>query len=212
MIRKGSATAQFCVTRPVLSLLSIFSFSAATIDDKHAYLQSDDLLRDIYLRPSKDWTTSPYTVWKLLRRAYALVESTRSWKLTVEKWLTSREVLEIAGLHQLFVQRNVDGSIQMALAKAVDDMLIVDPKEVLDKFYTDNAKRFQIERYIVDKQLIFNGLRIIRSENGCVQYDIKEYKQSIAQLQLTKELWRQQLSICTFAELTDSFNFTGKRN
>lgn len=61
-IRKDSAITQVCVIRIVLSILSIVDFSVATVYVKHAYFRDKNLLTDIYKKPSKDWTASPFIV------------------------------------------------------------------------------------------------------------------------------------------------------
>lgn len=62
MIQKDSVTAQFCMIRLILFILLNFNFSVATVDVKLAYLQVDDLLRTIHIRPPEIRTYSPYTV------------------------------------------------------------------------------------------------------------------------------------------------------
>ncbi len=51
-LRSDSSPAQFPVKRTVLSMAAIHRLKLATLDISKAYLQSDDVQRDIYIRPN----------------------------------------------------------------------------------------------------------------------------------------------------------------
>lgn len=70
---------------PVLpTAAAMFQFRQATIDFSAASKQEGALNRDFYLPLPQEWMKSPLIVRKLLVSAYGLVESGRSWQITVD--------------------------------------------------------------------------------------------------------------------------------
>lgn len=103
------------------------------------------------------------------------------------KRLSAQSIHGISGLQQLFIKRNADNFIQSTMVKVVNGMLVFGLRIVLDHFHGQIAKRFQIRRYNVDQQLIFNEIRINRKQCDSVHYDIEKYMPSIVPINLRQE-------------------------
>lgn len=80
-IRKDSATAQLCVIRLLLSIVTFLGFRLGFADIKGAYLQSGPIQRQIYVRPPKEWQGTrgrlSKILWKLTKLPYGIVEAGR---------------------------------------------------------------------------------------------------------------------------------------
>ena len=53
-----------------------------TVDVKAAYLQGDDIKREVYLRPPKEFDTGQ--IWKLKKTIYGLCDAARAWYIRVK--------------------------------------------------------------------------------------------------------------------------------
>ncbi len=143
-ILSDSSTAQFPIIRTALSIAALYKFKLATLDISKAYLQAGALERDIYMRPPAFFMSKPGELLKLLKSAYGLVESGRLWQMTVEPWLLNTYGFEtIPGLPQLFVLKSNNGSLQLIVAKVVDDFLLAGLPSEISRFHRTIAKRFQ---------------------------------------------------------------------
>jgi len=211
-VRKDSATAQFPIIRLVLSTAALLGMSIGTIDIKSAYMQGGSLPRDIFMRPPKGWASSHRKVWKILKPVYGIVESGRLWQLTVEKWMSHQGILEVPGLPQLFIRRNRNGTLQLAIAKVVDDFLIVGIREKIEEFHEAISKRFKVGRFVLGKDLIFNRLHISQDEDSTVHVNMQEYLDQIAPLETPRQRRKEAKSKCTDAELTAFLGLTGSLN
>ena len=211
-IRSDSSTAQFHIIRIVLSIAAILSLKLATIDIKSAYLQGEDLPRDIYIRPPKGWGSRPKMVWKLLKPAYGLRESGRIWQLTVERWMQSRDLFQVPGLQQLFIRRDDQGCISLAIAKVVDDFLIAGSNSAIRDFHNAISGRFTVGRFITGQSLIFNRLHISQEDSFTVHFNMKEYVQTIRPLDIPRHRRKDQNSRCTKEELSSFLGLTVSLN
>ena len=211
-VRKDSATAQFPIIRLLLSLATILSLSVASIDIKGAYLQAGSLPRDIYVRPPPGWASSPQMLWKLLKPAYGIVESGRLWQLVSEDWLSGEGFLPISGLLQLFVRYSNRGTIEVLVAKVVDDFLIAGCARHIRQFHDSISQRFVVGSFVMNKDLVFNRLHIHKCGDGSLVLGMQEYVDSINPLSVTKERRRQSSHRATLEELTAYQGLSGSLN
>ena len=214
-VRKGSATAQFPIVRIVLSSAAIMSFSISSIDTKGAYLQAGEFPRDIYFKPPKGWASNARTVRKIFKPAYGIVESGRLCQLVAEEWMFTQGFLQVPGLLQLFVKYNTNGSINLLIAKVVDDSLVVGVLLFIHQFHEATFRRFIVGRYVVNEDLVFNRLHIHQQPCGSISIYLQEYVHKIFPIQVSKESRRQHQDKCSAPELTayqalaGSLNFLG---
>ena len=211
-IRSDSSSAQFAVIRIVLSIAAILSLNLATIDIKSAFLQSEDLGRDIYMRPPRGWAFSSKVVWRLLKPAYGFVESGRIWQLTVERWMKSQNLFQIPGLQQLFIQRDENSCVILAVAKVVDDFLIAGISSAIQKFHKEISRRFTVDRFLFGQALIFNRLHIRQEEDFSVYVNMKEYLQTIQPLEIPHLRRKEHNSKCKKEEVSNFLGLTGSLN
>ena len=84
-----SPTAQLETTRAICAIIPIKKWNFAVIDVSRAYLQADDLERDVYVRPPKGAESDPNTFWKAIKPLYGLADSTKNWAMTLRDFVLS---------------------------------------------------------------------------------------------------------------------------
>jgi len=166
-LRSDSSTAQFPVIRSLLSLAAYHKYAVAKVDISGAFLQGGTLERDIYVRPPTSWMTSRSELWKLVRPAYGLVESGRTWQLACEKWMReSYKLTEVPGFAQMFVLHKKNKAPAIFIAKVVDDFLLAGTPQEIDKFHTAISKRFKVGTFCPKAPFTFNALLIEQTFPG----------------------------------------------
>ena len=216
-MHEDSATAQFPFIRLLLSLVTILSLSVASIDIKGACLQAGNLPRGIHVHPPPGWPSSPQIIWKLLKPAYGIVESERLWQLVSEDWFSRSGFLPLPDLLQLFVRYSNAGTIEVLVAKVVDDFLIAGRTRHTQEFHDSLSQRFVAGSFVMNKDLVFNSHHIHKCGDGSLVLGMQEYVDSINPLLVTRERRRQSSHRFTLQErtayqvLAGSLNFLGHR-
>lgn len=132
-----SANARHHSVRLLVGLAAIFGFRLFSTDVTQAYLQSrEKLLRDVYVKPSKEFELGPNQLLKLLKPLYGLADSGDYWGKTLRSHLQedlgmSKSTIDDA-LYVRFFREQLDG----LCATYVDDMLQAGTPK-----YSDNAKK-----------------------------------------------------------------------
>ena len=84
-IRKDSPTCSKENLRIVLAIISSRQWQASSLDVKSAFLQGNQIDRDLYLKPPKEADTG--NLWKLKTTVYGLSDASRVWYLRVKEEL-----------------------------------------------------------------------------------------------------------------------------
>jgi Reverse transcriptase (RNA-dependent DNA polymerase) len=83
-----TATSRQHFSRVLVGLAAIFGFNLFSTDVTQAYLQSaEKLLRDVYIKPTKELSMEPGQLLKLLRPLYGLADSGDYWGRTLSNHL-----------------------------------------------------------------------------------------------------------------------------
>lgn len=210
VIRKDSATAQFNVIRTLLSLASLRNLRLATADIKGAFMQSGPIKRDIYMRPPQEWKGERGVIWKLTKLVYGIAESGRQWSQTIETWMYNQCQLErVDTISQLFIRRDSNGKIGFILAKVVDDLLIASNIGNINGFSRALHKRFEVGKFRIDSNLVFNGCEIQQDEDGNIFMSMNSYMSKLQLMELSRERKKQVECDATPMELTEYRNRCG---
>lgn len=111
----------------------------------------------------------------MLKPAYGLVESSRLWQLTNEKWMQSQGVYEAHGFPQFFLKRDHNNNVVLLMAKVVDDFLLAGPCQEIIRFRQSMSTGFVLGRFIHQNNLIFNLLHVPRAIDGSIYISMHEY-------------------------------------
>lgn len=174
--------------------------------------QSCDFARNVYVRCPKGWTLSQRVVWKLLKPAYGLVNSSRSWQLSVNNWVHSQQIYKAHGLSHLFVKRDDYGLILLEMVKVVDVFLVIGHCSKIAFFHHSNLRRLAIGRFVHGNECILNRLFISRDYNGSIQNDMQEYFSTILLTEMTILRKKEQRKQCTEEEVRSYQHLAGALN
>ena len=65
--------------RTMLSICAIEQWKPCSIDIKTAFLQGENIQRELYVRPPKEAGLQKNELWKLIKPPYGLVDAPRNW-------------------------------------------------------------------------------------------------------------------------------------
>ena len=119
-VRKDSPTCSKPSIRICLMIISSFGWKLKSIDIKCAFLQTDTISREIFVKPPKEAQTNK--VWRLKKTVYGLMDASRVWFLKVTKELTLLGCEPLETDPAVFVFYYLD-NLHGILACFVDDML-----------------------------------------------------------------------------------------
>ena len=88
-LNTDSPTVRKCSLRLLFFLAAQFGWKVKTADVTSAFLQADQLDRDVYVKPPADIHVAG-TLWKLRVPVYGLGDSGKKWYLTIANWLVEK--------------------------------------------------------------------------------------------------------------------------
>lgn len=110
--------------------------------------------------------------------ANGLVESGILRQLVAEEWKIQNGFIQVQGIAQLFVKRNVEGNILFIIPMFAQDVLLAGHPEDIRQFHEDIARMFKVGMFIERQNYIFNSLRIHQEENYSISATMQEYPDS----------------------------------
>ena len=156
-LQSDSPTASRESLKLYLSIIANEQWILKSYDVKSAFLQSDALKRDIYVKPPPE-KYKPGFVWKLKKPVYGLNDASRQWFITIKKLLLNLEMNQSLGDSCLFFYRP-NSKLEGLILLHVDDFLAAGAntfqKNVLDIL----LKSFSFGK-ISDKNFIYTGISI----------------------------------------------------
>ena len=149
----------------ILALAAIFGFRVWTHDVKQAYLQSfQNLMRRVYLKPSKEFELSSDQLVQLLKPLYGLADSGDYWNRTMNLHLQDDLGMKsTTGDISLFV-KSVHGRLTGLVGTYVDDSLAAG-NEYFEKLTSKTMEKFESREREVDNTS-FIGMSIKTTKDG----------------------------------------------
>ena len=120
-IRKDSPTCSKESVRIAVTLASARDWKISSLDVKSAYLQGNEIDREIFLKPPPEFENYQ-KVWKLKKTVYGLNDAARAWFLRVKSELDLMGV-EISLIDPALFSWKVNGSLEGIICVYVDDFL-----------------------------------------------------------------------------------------
>ena len=150
----------------MLSIAARLRLRLGSTDYVSAFIQSGDIQRELYVRPPRELSGPRGSLWQLHSLPYGIAEANRKWSQIIDHWLINKlGFLRVPGLAQLYVRYNPERSANMVIAKVTDDLLIAGSclnKKIL---FTSIKQRFNINKEIMDSEILFNGAFITQDSN-----------------------------------------------
>ena len=165
-----------------LLLLASHKWSLNSLDVKTAFLQGEEINRDLYVKPPKEANT--FRLWKLQKTVYDLADASRSWYLKLRDELIKLEGKPVTLDQGIFLW--FKGSELYGLMVCfVDDVLwggtkqfviVVQKLRTVFSIGTEHNKDF---KYI--------GIRLQQDNNGTITIDQNEYIKELETNDLTSD-------------------------
>ena len=161
----NSKTVRQSSIRILLALAALFGFRIWSLDVNNAYLQSaSQLLRDIYLKPGKEFELPSGHLLKLLRPLYGLADSGNYWNETFANHIKNDLKMKPTALDISFFFKKANGKLKGLAGTYVDDTLFAGDTEFLDHT-EETSRRFESKDRELDSTR-FSGVYIENKGNG----------------------------------------------
>lgn len=183
-----SSTAKQSSTKMLIGLAAVFGYRLFSTDVCQAYLQSaEELLRDVYIQPGKEFELREDQILKLLRPLYGLSDSGDYWGATFSKHLKEDLGMETTTLDPAFFFKKVKEKLKGMTATYVDDTLQAGD-ESFQRLADQTEKRFQCKERAWDN-FTFLGQQIETNGDGTFRVHQREYIEKLKLI--TPTSWTQ---------------------
>ena len=163
--RTDSPTMSKAAFRVLLTIAASKQWAIQMTDIKSAFLQGQDLNRDIYLLPPKE-ADAEGSLWKLKKGLYGLKEASRLWYDKVKSCLAEQDCTEVASEPGLFICKDRQGKVIGVVGVHVDDFLhIGGSKEFQEKVIGRIHDQFQVGKN-ERTTFTYTGFEIHQTDNG----------------------------------------------
>ena len=170
--------------RTCLAIAATKQWPIEMIDIKSAFLQGDDIAREVYVRPPKEANVDENLVWKLRKVVYGLNDASRNWYFTIRETLLELGCIQSSIDKALFMWRDSDNQLAGMFILHVDDFLYAGSRTfielVIEKvctIYKVGSKGADFFKYI--------GLEVSNNQNEIVLSQSK-YIESIKEIPISQ--------------------------
>ena len=175
--------------RVALSIISSQGWDVNTLDVKAAFLHSDALDRDIFLKPPKE-ANCPGKLWKLKRCVYGLKDASRFWYFTVRETL-SRLGCKCSKLDSSLFIYYTD-KLEGILIVHVDDFLFAGSENFYKSVIMNLKLKFKISKECTTA-FKYIGLEIQQTQNG-IYVAQEKYLDELQEIAITPDRAKQKES------------------
>ena len=176
-LRTDSPTVGKAITRLALATAVSNNWNIESTDVKSAFLQSDNIQRDVYIIPPKEAQTSGKMIWKLNKCLYGLGDAARQFHLSLKYELERLGCKQTLLDKTVFFKHNDHGELCGLILTHVDDLLHCGStgfeKTVIDPL----CQRFKVGKR-VRKNFRYVGLKI-EQEDHSIKVDQQQYADSL---------------------------------
>ena len=152
------------------------------MDVKAAYLQGDEIKRDVYLQPPEEFNRGQ--IWKLKKTVYGLCDAARAWYIRVKSELISLGVTKSPLDNSLFFWHK-NGVLEGVICVYVDDFLYCGTQEFVNSVIKTLMEKFKIGSS-ANITFTYVGLRVNSYQDG-ITMDQDHYIASLNTIPFSKE-------------------------
>ena len=191
--------------RVLLSIAASHSWEIHSIDFKSAYLQGEDLDRDIFLTPPAEANTNK--LWKLKKCVYGINDAGRKWYNQLRHDLTSLGA-EVSSLDQAVFFKREQGKLAGIIVLHVDDTLWAGNQNFSEQFISKLTTNLLISTE-EHRNMRYLGLSL-SSEEGALTINLNHYAEKMEEIPINPE--RSDEDVLTPAELKNLRTLSGQIN
>ena len=196
--RADAPTSNKTSLRLLFAIAASARWSLESLDVTAAFLQSDEMTREVYLKPPAD-IRKQGVMWRLKKPVYGLGDAARRWYITLSKYLTERGCI-MSVLDKCVFRYVRNDKLHGIVLTHVDDLLYAGTptfhREIIDRVRRD----FKISR-IHAGVFTYLGWNVKQdTEKGVIRIDQRGYGQSITTTELSIERKKQPESKLTEEE------------
>ena len=180
-LKKDAPTCSREAIHILIALASSNQWNCHTVDVKSAYLQGDNIQRELYLRPPKEFDDG--NLWLLKKTVYGLCDAARAWYMRVKSELKLLSVKMCPLDNSLFSWYH-NGKLQGIICIYVDDFLWTGT-ELFNKLVIQKLKSKFLIGSSSSITFTYVGLSI-KAYNDGITIDQNQYISSLTQIPIGK--------------------------
>lgn len=171
-LETDSPTVEKSSVRIFLGLAAMFGWKVKSVDIKAAFLQADQLDRDVFVRPPRD-IKKLGTIWKLVKPLYGLSDSSRNWYFTLRSALLKVGLTQSENDKALFYWKTT--KLEGIWVIHVDDFLVCGTGK-FQKLVNEICTKFQVSKVQDGNTCRYIGLDIKDQDDAIIlsQHDYLE--------------------------------------
>ena len=173
--RCDSPTVTKTCLRMVFTLTTSLKWTIESLDITSAFLQADDIEREVFIKPPSDFRTRGL-VWQLKKPLYGLGDSSRLWYFTLQRVLKETGCVNSKLDKSLFCYY-VNNKLSGLIVTHVDDLLYAGNTRFKNDIIKHIMKTFKISR-LNSGVFTYLGWKVNQTED-CITIDQRDYGQGI---------------------------------
>ena len=187
------------------SICASNSWNAESFDITSAFLQANDIDREVFINPPPDARKNGI-LWKLLKPMYGLGDSSRQWYFTLREHLLNVGCV-VSKLDKTVFRYYDNGKLAGILVTHVDDVLHAGNTKFNDVIVKTMFSKFKISRQYKDS-FIYLGLNVEQDKAaGIITVDQESYAKNIKPINISASR-RKALDECLTEEEQESYQST----
>ena len=180
-IKKGSRTCSRDTLRVVLSVVAHKQWTLQSIDIKTAFLQGDNLSRDVYVNPPAEAQCDKSILWKLNKCIYGLSDASLQWYNSVKRFILSCGGKVSKSDPALFLWHK-SNELNGAMIIHVDDFLWAGSDEFKNNVIEKLCKKYVVSKF--EPSLFrFVGLNL-KQQNNTITIEQYKYIERIKMIEI----------------------------
>ena len=166
--------------RLLLAIIAGKNWIVQALDIKSAFLQGNDMMRPVYMKPPKEAKVAPEVIWKLKKCVYGLVDASLKWYQRVADCLIDFDGVKSKDPAVFYWRK--DGDLAGVLALHVDDFMYAGSAKFLEEVMTKVKSEFLIK---IEEKSAFTYLGLeIRQKAYYIEMDQKKYIEKLCPIDI----------------------------
>ena len=209
LVRRDSPTVAKVGIRILLTIAAVNQWQVKSTDIRSAFLQGQQLDREVYIKPPKEAKVQKGKVWRLKKCLYGLNDASRKFYLSIKEVLVLNGCKQSAGDTAFFYFKENE-KLAGVIISHIDDFLHAGNENFGEKVVKPLTKKFSAGRE-EEKEFSYVGLQISQGKMG-IKLDQNQYIASIETGNWSEDALRDKHRELEGTELTEYRALVGSLN